>query len=122
MKRKISITVLLICSFAAAFAFFKGIGGNWTGALPMGRGNTYPLKYTFSTDDGKLTGLAESAQGNAELTDGKIHGDSISFAIEAMGMTMLHTGKYFTVGDSISLNILMNGQKYHATLSRAAGN
>jgi hypothetical protein len=119
MKRKISITVLFICSFATAFAFFSGIDGSWTGALPVGGGNTYPLKYTFKTDEGKLTGFAESAQGSADLTDGKIRGDSISFAIEAMGMKMLHTGKYFTLGDSISLNILMNGQKYHATLSRA---
>jgi hypothetical protein len=120
MKRKISITVLLICSFAAAFAFFSGISGSWTGTLPMGGGSNYPLNYTFETHKGKLTGFAASEQGNADLTDGKIYRDSISFAIDAMGMKMLHSGKYFTAGDSISLNILMNGQKYHTTLTRSA--
>jgi hypothetical protein len=120
MKRKTTITLLLICSFAAAFAFFTGISGNWAGELPMGGGNSYPLSYTFKTNDGKLSGFAESEQGNAELTDGRIYGDSLSFAVDAMGMKMLHTGKYFSAGDSISLNIRMNGQNYHATLKRAA--
>jgi hypothetical protein len=120
MKRKTSITVLLVCSFAAAFAVFTDVSGNWTGALPMGGGNTYPLSYTFKAVNGKLTGFASSAQGNADLTDGKIYGDSISFSIDAMGMKMLHTAKYFTSGDSIGLTILMNGQKYHTTLNRAA--
>ncbi len=120
MKRKIAITLLLTCSFVAAFAFFTGIGGSWAGVLPMGGGNSYPLNYSFKTDDGKLTGFAQSAQGNADLTDGRIYGDSLSFAIDAMGMKMLHTGKYFSAGDSISLNILMNGQNYHATLKRTA--
>jgi hypothetical protein len=38
-----------------------------------------------------------------------------------MGSKMLHIDKYFAAGDSIGLNIIMGGQKFHGTLKRTEG-
>src|SRR5258707_13812254 len=105
MKRKIFITTALLCCFAFAFAFFAGLSGKWTGVLLAPDGNEYPLNYTFKTDSGKLTGTGQSPQGPVDLTEGKIKGDSLSFAIDVGGVKVLNTGKYFTARDSISLTI-----------------
>jgi hypothetical protein len=120
MKKKLFITTALICCFASAFAFFAGISGKWSGVLTAPDGNEYPLSYTFKTDSDKLSGSGESPQGPLDLTEGKVKGDSLSFAIDVGGVKILNTGKYFTEGDSISLTVDYQGMKMHTTLKRAA--
>src|SRR5437588_12525930 len=102
MKRKLLITAALLCSFAVAFAEFADLNGQWAGTLAAPDGNEYPLNYTFKVDSGKLTGTGGSPQGTVELTEGKVKGDSLSFAIDVNGVKVLNTGKYFSAGDSIS--------------------
>ena len=119
MKRKIFVTTALLCCFGAAFAFFAGISGKWSGMLTAPDGNEYPLNYTFKADSGKLTGTGQSTQGTVDLTEGIVKGDSLSFAIDVGGVKVLNTGKYYSTGDSISLNIDYQGIKMHSTLKRA---
>ncbi len=119
MKRKLFITAALLCSFVVAFAAFADLNGHWAGTLTAPDGNEYPLNYTFKIDNDKLTGTGGSAQGTADLTEGKVKGDSLSFAIDVNGVKVLNTGKYFSVGDSISLNVDYQGFKMHSTLKRA---
>ncbi|MGZ3751258.1 MAG: hypothetical protein ACXVB0_15825 [Mucilaginibacter sp.] len=119
MKRKIFITAALLCSFGAAFAFFAGITGTWKGVLTAPDGNEYPLSYNLKADNDKLTGVGQSPQGSVDITDGKIKGDSLSFAIDVNGVKVINTGKYYSAGDSISLNIDYQGFKMHSTLKRA---
>ena len=119
MKRKLFITAALLCSFAVAFAAFADLNGTWAGTLTAPDGNEYPLKYTFKIDNDKLTGTGVSTQGNIDLTEGKVNGDSLSFAIDVNGVKVLNTGKYFSVGDSIGLNVDYQGFKMHSTLRRA---
>jgi len=119
MKRKLFITAALLCCFTAVFAFFADINGNWSGTITTPDGQEFPLTYSFKTDADKLTGTATNPQGTVDLTEGKVKGDSISFAIDANGIKIPHTGKYFAAGDSISLNIDYQGMKFHTTLKRA---
>ena len=119
MKRKIFITAALLCCFAVAFAFFADLNGKWTGVLTAPDGNDYPLNYTFKIDNDNLTGKGESMQGTIDLTEGKVKGDSLSFAIDVGGVKVLNTGKYFATGDSISLTVDYQGMKMHSTLKRA---
>jgi hypothetical protein len=119
MKRKLFITTSLLCVGIAAFAYFASIDGKWTGTLVAPDGNEYPLNYTFKADSGKLTGSGVSPTGPVDLTEGKMNGDSISFAMDVNGVKVLNTGKYFTDGDSISLNLDYQGYKMHSTLKRA---
>ena len=119
MKRKIFITTALVCCFVVAFAFFADLNGKWTGVLHAPDGNDYPLNYSFKIDNDKLTGTGTSPQGSVDLTDGKVKGDSLSFAIDVNGVKILNSGKYFSAGDSISLNIDYQGMLMHSTLKRA---
>jgi hypothetical protein len=121
MKRKLFITTALLCCFVAAFAFFAGISGHWTGTLTAPDGNQYPLDYTLtSADNGALTGKGQSMNGTVDITDGKTKGDSLSFAIDVGGVKVINSGKYFSAGDSISLSIDYQGMIMHSTLKRAA--
>lgn len=119
MKRKLFITTGLLCCCIAAFAYFAGIDGHWKGSLLAPDGNEYPLDYTFKTDGNKLTGSGQSPNGAVNISDGKISSDSLSFAIDVGGVKILNKGKYFSVGDSIGLNIDYEGMLTHATLKRA---
>ena len=118
--KKIIITAALLCTFGAAFAYFADLNGKWSGVLSAPDGNQYPLNYTLKADGDKLTGTGDSPQGSVDLTDGKVKGDSLSFAIDVGGVKVINSGKYFSAGDSISLNIDYQGFKMHTTLKRAA--
>lgn len=120
MKRKLFITTALLCCGVVAFAYLAGITGHWKGTLVAPDGNEYPLDYTLTSDNATLTGKGQSPQGAMDITEGKVKGDSLSFAIDVGGVKVLNTGKYFTEGDSISLNIDYQGYKMHSTLKRAA--
>jgi hypothetical protein len=120
MKRKLFITTALLCCCVAAFAFFAGITGHWTGSLKAPDGNEYPLDYTLNADNSTLTGKGQSMQGTIDVTEGKVKGDSLSFAIDVGGVKVINSGKYFATGDSISLTIDYQGMLMHSTLKRAA--
>ena len=119
MKRKLFITAALLSCFAVAFAAFADLNGNWAGTLAAPDGNEYPLNYTFKIDNDKLTGTGGSPQGPVDITEGKVKGDSLSFAVDVNGVKVLNSGKYFSAGDSISLNVDYQGFKKHSTLKRA---
>ena len=121
MKTKLFITAALLCCFTAVFAFLADLNGQWTGTLAAPDGNQYPLAFTFKTDNDKLTGTAQNPQGTVDITEGKIKGDSLSFSVDVNGTKVLHNGKYFSAGDSVSLNIDFQGMKFHTTLKRAVG-
>lgn len=118
MRTKLFITAALLCCFTICLAAVMGIAGGWTGSIKMDDGNDLPLTYTFKTDSGKLTGTAESPQGTINIIEGKLNGDDFSFGVMVNDVKVLHTAKYISTGDSISLNIDFNGQKFHTTLKR----
>jgi hypothetical protein len=119
MKIKIFTTAALVCCVLICFAAAAGLTGKWTGTLKTLDGNEFPLTYNFKTDSDKLTGTAESPEGKWEIADGKISGDDFSFVVTVHeNMKINHTGKYYAQGDSVSLNIDMNGQPYHTALKR----
>ncbi len=119
MKKKMLMTIVLLLSFTAVFAWFADLNGNWSGTLSTPDGQQFPLNYTFKIDGTKLTGTATNPQGTVDLTGGKVKGDSIFFDLDAGGMSIPHTGKYFATGDSVSLNIDYQGMAFHTTLKRA---
>ena len=120
MKKKILLTIVLLGCFTAAFAWFADLNGHWIGTLAAPDGNEYPLNYTFKVDNDKLTGTGQGQQGNVDITEGKVKGDSLSFAMDVGGVKVLYTGKYISAGDSISFNVDYQGYKMHSTLKRAA--
>lgn len=117
MKRKIFITATFVMLFAVCFALVTDISGKWLSNLKIPDGHDLPLSYTFKVDSGKLTGTAQTAQGEVKITDGMINGNDLSFNIPVPNGNAPHTGKIFT--DSINLHIVYKGQHLAATLKRS---
>jgi len=118
MKKKIFTTALLSCFFAICLAaVFADINGKWAGSLTMADGNTIPLSYSFKVDGEKLTGTAQSPQGEVNIEDGKVKGDDVTFTVNVQGMDIPHSGKCYA--DSISMNITVGDDKLHTVLKKA---
>jgi len=121
MKKKIFIGAVLICFVTVCFAAIANISGKWTGSLITPDGNELQLKYDFKVDGDKLTGTAQGDSHPTAINEGKITGDSIIFKVSNdNGDVFPHAGKYFANGDSISMNIEVQGAKFHTTLKRVA--
>ncbi|HEY4324892.1 MAG TPA: hypothetical protein VGN20_12930 [Mucilaginibacter sp.] len=119
MKAKTIITVALVLSFIVCLAAaVADLSGKWTGSLKTPDGNEFPLSYTFKLDGDKLTGTASGPNGDTPITAGKVNGSDFTFNLNVNGSDIAHTCKYYTEGDSISVNIDFNGAKMHAQLKR----
>lgn len=117
MKRKIFTTMLLACCFAVCLAAITNITGNWTTTMKPGNGTEFSVTYTFKADGDKFTGnVAFPGNNNFPVTDGVIKGDSIHFKVDFNGQGIPNSGKVYA--DSIGLDIMMMGKKYHNTLKR----
>ena len=121
MKRAFFITVaLIVCSAVICLAALENIGGNWIGETIGPEGRDYKLRYEFKLDAGKLFGAVKSDDDVHQINNGKVQGDNITFDIEIEnGDTVYHHGRYYSIGDSISMNIDHDGSKMHVTLQRA---
>jgi hypothetical protein len=117
MMKKILTTTLLVCCVAVCLAVIADLTGKWSGTIKTPDGNEFPLTYTFKVDGNKLTGTAESPQGEVAIDSGKVNGDMFTFQVNVNGMAIPHSGKYY--GDSVGLDIDLNGQKIHTTLKHA---
>jgi hypothetical protein len=117
MKRKIITTTALVCCFMVCLAAIADLSGKWTGMIKTPDGNDLKINYVFKVDGNKLTGTAQGDGQPAPIDSGKINGNDFSFSVSnPEGVIFKHTGKYY--GDSVSMNIDVNGTKIHATLLR----
>jgi len=117
MKKNILITVALLFSFGAVFAYFAGIDGKWSAMLKGPDGNEFPITYTFKTDGATLTGSMITSIGTSGISDGIVKGDSLWFTANVNTMKIKNRGRYYADGDSISLRV--GTRSTHTTLKRA---
>lgn len=106
MKKLAALTCLLAASLFAA-----DISGKWKGTAE-GPNGSIERTFNFKVDGNKLTGDTESQMmGKAEITDGKIDGDNISFTINAnfQGNEMKLNYKGKVSGDTIKLSVEFGG-------------
>jgi hypothetical protein len=80
MKTKILLiwAVALLALLASAWA--ADVTGKWV-AQVQGRNGMTENTFTLKVDGAKLTGTLATAQGESEITEGKVNGDEISFVI-----------------------------------------
>lgn len=120
MKRKILTTLALVCSVMVCFAVIADMSGKWTGKIITPDGNDLQINYVFKVDGDKLTGTAQGDGDPAPIDSGKMTGDDFSFSVSnPQGMVFKHTGKFYPQGDSVGVNISVNGNIIHATLKRS---
>ena len=105
MKIKIVLfgAVLLLAVAAASAA---DVAGKWVAQMPSRQGGTSETTFDFKVNGTSLTGTMSGTQGDpAEISEGKIDGDNISFVVvrkrNDMEIKMLWKGK--VSGDEIKL-------------------
>jgi hypothetical protein len=95
--RKLNFTFLVVvaCLFALA-ASAADVSGTYVAQVP-GRNGAMETTFKLKADGDKLTGTVVTQRGEAEIKDGKVAGDTISFSqtFERGGnsMTILYKGK-----------------------------
>jgi hypothetical protein len=78
MFRKALLAVLFL-AFGSAALLAADLNGKWTATVESPRG-TQTITFDFHVDGAKLTGTITTPRGDTAISDGKIDGDSISFA------------------------------------------
>src|ERR1035437_959071 len=110
MKKLILATLFLAVSSAVAFA--ADFNGKWTADIPSRQGGTMTTTFTLKVDGAKLTGTMSSQMGDADITNGKVVGDTITFdVVRTFGdntITLTYTGNADGV-DSIKFTRTMSG-------------
>lgn len=103
MRKLLSVCALLLFALSPAIAMAADITGTWTGAMKGPDGNAdFQLSFTFKQDGTKFTGSVQGPQGEAiPISDGKIDGDKLTFAVSFNGMTISHEGT--VSGDEIKM-------------------
>jgi predicted regulator of Ras-like GTPase activity (Roadblock/LC7/MglB family) len=79
MKKLITATLVLMLSSVAALA--ADFTGKWTAEVPSRQGGTMTNTFNLKQDGEKLTGSMSTQMGDAEISNGKVEGDNISFDV-----------------------------------------
>ncbi|MFI5159722.1 MAG: hypothetical protein ACHQHN_00525 [Sphingobacteriales bacterium] len=122
MKRRLTTTVALIYCFTVCLAAtITDLNGSWTGTISVD-GNNYTENFVFRVDGDRLTGTTYEDQDDPKpINPGTVNGADLTFSVSNKdGETLQFTGKYYTAGDSVSLNTDFAGQKVHLLLKRSA--
>lgn len=108
--RKLLTTGLLfgLLSLAAQAA---DVTGKWTAQVPGRGGQTRDATFTLKADGNTLTGTISGPRGEAEIADGKIDGDQISFSqtFEFNGNSVKFLYKGTVAGDEIKFSRTREG-------------
>lgn len=114
---------VLLVGLLAVSAWAADVTGKWTAEVPGRDGEKRTQTYNLKADGGKLTGTVSGMMGqDAEISDGKVDGDNISFKVvrEFNGntMTMEYSGK--VSGDSLDLTMKTPRGERKVTAKRAS--
>jgi hypothetical protein len=101
------VMALALMSIVTAVVMAADITGKWKTEMPGRDGTPMVTTYTFKVEGDKLTGTISGRQGDTPITDGKISGDDISFAVvrtmQGQERKMEYKGK--VSGDEIKLSV-----------------
>jgi hypothetical protein len=105
MQRRQFAYLTVLFGLLSVAAWASDISGNWVGSI-SGGGSDFTLTYSFKQDGDKLSGTVQGPQGDPlPLTDCKIDGDKISFAVKVDmgGNAATFSSKGVIKGDEIVL-------------------
>ena len=108
-------TVLGLTALVALFvvtAAAADLSGKWTASTQGRDGKAREVAFNFKVDGETLTGTVSGRTGDREISEGKVAGDDISFAVKmTMGETevkMLYKGK--VAGEEIKFTVQREGR------------
>ena len=108
--RKLMTTGFLL-GLLALTAMAADVTGKWTAQMPGRGGQTREATFNFKVDGNTLTGTVSGPQGDMDISEGKIDGDTITFSqtMEFNGNTMKILYKGTVSGDSINFTRTREG-------------
>ena len=110
MKIKLLLVGMVVLLALVGSAWAADVAGKWV-AQVEGRQGTVENTFDFKVNGAELTGTMNTGRGEVEISEGKIEGDEISFAIvRSFGeneMKILYKGK--VAGDEITFTREMQG-------------
>jgi hypothetical protein len=92
----LALLIVAVMTGSVGHAAATDISGTWTASFDtqIGRQN---YTYEFAVKDSTLTGKAKSDNGETELTEGKVDGDTVTFVemlnFQGTAIHILYTGK-----------------------------
>lgn len=99
----------------------SGITGKWSGTMAT-PGGEFPVSFTFAANGANLTGTTTGPQGDIEISDGKIDGNTMSFSVSfdfgEMPLTMNYKG--ILAQDEIKFTIDVFGMPLEVTVKKVA--
>ncbi len=103
--------LLLLACVCGALAWAADATGKWTADMPGRGGESRQMTMNLKADGDKLTGTVSGRMGDTEISDGKVAGDQISFAVvrefNGNSIKLLYTGK--VAGDEIHFTVKRDG-------------
>ena len=110
MLRRIGVAALFF-ALGTVSALAADFNGKWTADVQGRNGNTQTISFDFHVDGSTLTGKVSTPRGEADITNGKVDGDNISF-----DQVMNFNGNSFTLnykgvadGDTIKFTRTFGG-------------
>ena len=92
MTKRITLLAAILLAPLAALA---DVSGTWTATFETQVGEQ-SYTYEFEVDGMTLTGMAKSANGEVEIANGKVDGDTITFvenlSFQGMDLVITYTG------------------------------
>jgi hypothetical protein len=111
------IISLCLLSLLAITAFAADVTGKWTSSMQGPDGGSIEIQYAFKADGQKLEGTMTGPMGEMPISEGKLDGDKISFAMDAGGFKLEFKG---TVADNeIKLQMQVGERTIDTVLKRA---
>jgi len=80
MKRRILWLAVTMLTLALAL-WAADVSGKWTAQVPGRSGNMREVTFTLTASGKTLTGTMSGRNGDIQIADGKIDGDTISFSV-----------------------------------------
>ena len=114
IRRRVSglMVMMALLPIAVLAADAPNISGTWSASFDTQVGKQ-EYTYTFVVKGSQLTGRAKSANGDTEITEGKVNGANVSFVenldYQGMPLRIVYTGTV-TSPDSIDFTRDVGGQ------------
>ena len=120
MKKALFTSIAAVALFAQAM-FGSDLTGKWVAETEGRDGQKRTVTFNLKADGDKLTGTVSNPMGEREISDGKITGDDVSFAVKVEmngeARVMQYTGK--VTGSELKLKTGMGDRTREMTAKRA---
>jgi hypothetical protein len=115
LKNLVAPALLLCAVFCSATQ--DDLSGKWTGAIRQADSAAYPLTYNFTLIGDSVAGTAKSPLGEFPIDQGRLDTAGLHFKVTVNGLDVYHNGIVY--GDSIGMNISLNGSVAHCRLTKS---